>query len=128
MRLLDTDLLISALRGQPRAVDYVKKHRADVGTTTINAAELYEGAAASQRPEEGRERVEGLLATLSVVPFGPRHARAFGPLARTRKQKGLAGGAHDLLIASIAVGEAAILVTRNVRDFEGHDGLTVEPW
>lgn len=128
MKIADTDFLVGVLRGHRKASDLFRGWLEEIATTTLNAAELHEGAAASERREEATMAVERLLASLPLIPFGPRHARAYGPLARGRKKLGLPGGPMDLLIASIAVVEGATIVTRNVADFEGHQGLRVESW
>jgi tRNA(fMet)-specific endonuclease VapC len=44
-----------------------------------------------------------------------------------RKQK-VRVGTHDLQIAATCVAHGAILVTRNLRDFQGVPGLAVEVW
>lgn len=128
MKLADTDLLVAYVRGQAPAVQFITAHQGKIGTTTINAAELYEGALGARNPDEERAKVDLLLASIPVVPFGPLHAKAYAAVARNRKKRSLPGGPFDLLVAVIAIGEGASVVTRNKKDFEGHDGLIVEPW
>lgn len=128
MKILDTDLLIGFVRGSKDAIAAVAAAGEEAATTTINAAELYDGAAGSTRPVEGLRLAEHVLALLPVLPFGPRAARAYGELAGARRRAGLGGGPMDLLIASVAAAEGATVVTRNVKDFQGHKGVKVEPW
>ena len=116
------------MRGLAAATQFVSHHEGDLATTTINAAELYEGVLGARHPDTERSKVDRLLASMPVVAFGPKHAKAYAALTRSRKRRGLPGGAFDLLISSIAVAEGASVVTRNQKDFEGNDGLTVETW
>lgn len=127
MKILDTDLLIAVLRGDPAAGRRLRETIAEAATTALNAAELYEGVAGSESAAR-RQAVDLLLAQLPLVPFGPRHARAYGPLSLRRRRSGLPGGVIDQLIASIAAAEGASVITRNVKDFEGHEGVRVESW
>jgi len=62
--------------------------------------------------------------TLTIVDFDKRAAKIFGDL---RSQK-IRIGTMDLKIASIAIATEAILVPRNLRDFEGIPNLVVKDW
>ncbi len=54
--------------------------------------------------------------------------RHFEALLKPRKGKKKKMRRGDLLIASIALAHDALLVTRNVRDFQGISNLRVENW
>lgn len=128
MRLFDTDLLVAGLRGDPPARRAILSGDESGWTTTLNAAELYEGAALSNRPEPERDAVEELLRQLRLVPFGPRAARRYGAVAAELWSRGAYPGLMDVLIAAIAVAEDATLVTRNRKHFAGIPGLRLEAW
>lgn len=100
----------------------------DAFTTALNAGELYEGAAGATRPEEALAKVEQLLSTLRILPFGPRAARVFGALRREGKRRGATAPLMDTLIGSIAAAEGATIVTRNVKDFASLPGVELETW
>jgi tRNA(fMet)-specific endonuclease VapC len=52
--------------------------------------------------------------------------RHFETLAQPKKGKKM--GRPDMVIASIALAHDAVLVTRNLKDYEGIAGLHVENW
>jgi tRNA(fMet)-specific endonuclease VapC len=128
LKIFDTDLLIAWLRGKSDARSFFQANESERATTTLNLAELFEGAALSRDPPGSLRAIEQLAATMPVVPFGPRHARAFGALNAARRKSRKPGGVIDILTASIAKAEGASLVTRNVKDYEGHDGIHIEKW
>jgi tRNA(fMet)-specific endonuclease VapC len=66
------------------------------------------------------------LESFRVVPIGDAAATEFDKLRQNRKLKKV--GRADLLIASIALAQKAVLVTRNVRHFGKIPGLRVENW
>jgi tRNA(fMet)-specific endonuclease VapC len=61
---------------------------------------------------------------LSILPFDESAARLFENLKRQR----LRCGTMDLKIASICLAHDALLLTRNLSDFEKVPGLRVENW
>lgn len=128
MKLLDTDVLIAALRGDPDARRTILTAGAEGTTTTLNAAELLEGAALAHRPEVERLAVERFLRQLRLVPFGPRAARAYGPLSAELWKKGTYPGLMDVLVASVASTEGATIVTRNRKHFAAIPDLPIEEW
>ena len=118
--VLDTSFLIHYERGRgglPAEEDLV--------IAAITASELLHGvqrADAAHRP--GREAfVEGILASVPVIPFtlpvARIHARLWAELAAKR----LILGAHDLLIAATALSLDWPLVTLDRRAFAGVPGL-----
>ena len=62
--------------------------------------------------------------TLTLIEFDENAARVFKDL----KSQKVRIGAMDLKIASIAISRDAILVSRNLRDFEGIPNLIVKDW
>jgi tRNA(fMet)-specific endonuclease VapC len=91
-------------------------------------AELAYGVEKSTQQASNRERLEQLLLEMTVLPWTHKamwhYARHFHAL----RQKGQPIGHMDLLIASQALAEDAVLVTNNTREFERIEGLKLENW
>jgi tRNA(fMet)-specific endonuclease VapC len=66
------------------------------------------------------------LAKYTVIPFEDAAGAAFNDLRQEKKLRKI--GRKDLLIACIALANRAILVTRNVKDFQLVPGLRLENW
>lgn len=128
MKVFDSDLLVAALRRDPDARRAVLAAGEDGTTTVLNAAELLEGAALAQRSDAERDAVESFLSQLKLLPFGPRAARVYGPVAADLWRRGAYPGLMDVLVGSIVMAEEAVLVTRNRKHFEKIPGLHIEPW
>ncbi len=99
-----------------------------VAVSAITAAELYHGVAKSSNPEKSRRDVENLLGSLTVIPFAGRAVEAFGLMRNYLERRGNIIGPYDLLIAAQAVGENAVLVTNNTREFSRIPTLALEDW
>ena len=137
--LLDTDHL--SILQHPTSAEYpvlmghINSHAAgDVVTSAVTAHELARGAHnAITRAKTAAAMVRGyqaimdmlaVLAGFTVVHFDDPAATIFDQL---RAQK-VRIGTMDLRIASIALANGLVVVTRNTRDFGQVPGLTTEDW
>ena len=122
--VLDTTVLIDALRGRP-AADRVRD-LADRGellvTTAVNVEEIIRGL----RPAE-QEAADNLLTALRIVPIRRKEAERAGRWRREFAARGVTLHQADCLIASGAFSAGGRLATANVKDFP-MQGLTVEEW
>ncbi len=122
--VLDTTVLIDALRGRP-AADRIRR-LLDVGelllTTAINVEEIVRGL----RPAEN-EAARLLFTAVRVLPIGRADAERAGTWRREYAGRGVTLAQADCLIAASAAGIAARLATANVKDFP-MVALTVEDW
>jgi tRNA(fMet)-specific endonuclease VapC len=137
MHLIDTDTLTHLHAGHEGVSRRLRECTdSEVGITIITRIELLRGrfdyvlkakdASALLRAQNLLLRTERLLADLLVVPLDQQAVREF---ERLRTLKGLKKrGRADLLIASIALAHHAVLVTRNLRDFQGIPQLQVVNW
>ena len=118
--VLDTSFLIDHERGRRVLPD-----DEELAVAAITAAELLHGvhrADAARRP--AREAfVEGILASVPVIPFTLPvvrvHARLWAELAASRRTL----GAHDLMVAATALALDWPLVTLDRKGFAGIPGL-----
>jgi predicted nucleic acid-binding protein len=112
--LIDTDVLIDHLRGQGRALEFLKKLAAEGSVSlysVIGKAEIYSGI----RPEE-EETVALLFSSMGEVSVDGEVAELAG---RYRRQFYASHGLllPDALVAASAKKFKAVLVTLNKRHF-----------
>jgi len=130
--LIDTSVLIAAQRGQVDLDAVVDAEGDDdVAIASICAAELMHGphrlpnAAARTRAERA---VETMLDTFPILMFDMDIARVHARLAADLAGKGVAVGAHDLIIAATALTSDYRIATRDMRTFPKIPGLDVVRW
>jgi tRNA(fMet)-specific endonuclease VapC len=128
--LLDTNTCIEHLNNRPSVVTQKLRNvpRAQVVLCSIVKAELWHGAYKSARRDSNLKLLERFFAEFSSLVFDDRAAEIYGRLRSHLEQSGTPIGPNDLLIASIALGNDATLVTRNVREFNRIEGLLIENW
>ena len=129
LHLLATNIWIAVANGEPGAVARLKQmDAAQVATCSVVRAELMFGARKSRRVEENLRGFRRLLEPFISLPFDDLAAEHYGMVRAGIEQAGTPIGANDLLIASIALANDCLLVTRNSREFERVPGLRVESW
>jgi tRNA(fMet)-specific endonuclease VapC len=129
--LLDTDMCIYLLNGQPR----VKARVAQVGVAALAVAipmvgELYFGAYNSGRVEANVARVHAFLSPPGpqVLRIDEPAAEQFGRLKAILRREGGLIGDIDLFIAGVAVCHGLTVVTNNTGHFERIPELPLENW
>ncbi|HST63764.1 MAG TPA: PIN domain-containing protein [Mycobacteriales bacterium] len=122
--VLDTTVLIDALRGRPAAdrLEDLADGREILVTTAINVEEIVRGL----RPEE-QDAVDLLLAGLRILPIRRAEAERAGRWRREFAARGATLHQADCLIAAAAYSVGGRLATANVKDFP-MPGLSVEEW
>lgn len=122
--LLDSTVLIDALRGRPvaqRLLEFEATHER-VYICAVNAEEVERGVRPSERAAAHR-----LLGGLRVAPLGVAEGALAGVWRREFATRGITLGQGDCLIAAAAYGVGARLATGNPKDFP-MDEVTVEHW
>jgi tRNA(fMet)-specific endonuclease VapC len=129
--LIDSSVLIAAERGATDLKQLLSTHDDEIVLSSITASELLHGLHRAGNPEVRKRRealVEQLLETFKVIPFdldvARMHARVWAQLA----SRGIAVGAHDLLIAASALAAGASVATRDLRSFPRIPGLKILRW
>ena len=122
--LLDTTVLIDALRGRPAADRLRGLRRAgDVPfVCAINIEELVRGLSEREVPAARR-----LLQGLRLAPLGRSEGSMAGEWRREHALRGVTLSQADCLVAAAAVGVGAVLATGNPDDFP-MPGLTLDHW
>lgn len=133
--VLDTDTLSLLQRGH----DAVQRKVAavswsDLATTIITVEEQLTGWTAALRKAKEAEDIARIyarftatveaLSGLRILSFTEEAIRRYDELITLK----LNVAKMDLRIAAIALEQRAILITRNVRDFQRIPGLTFEDW
>ena len=120
--LIDTDILIDYLKGDLTPFQFLG-NRNIFSISVITAGELLQGA---RNRRELRE-IEKLLDALFIVPITPEISyRAIELIKAYRLRYGLL--LMDALIASTALCENFILITKNYKHFRFIEDLEVKKW
>jgi predicted nucleic acid-binding protein len=122
--LLDTTVLIDALRGRPVAerVRGLREEGQLPWICAINVEEVLRGTRDREEP-----LVLRFLEGMRLAPLGREEGLRAGRWRREHARDGITLNQADCLIAAAAVGIGARLVTGNPRHFP-MDGLDVEHW
>jgi len=122
--LLDSTVLIDALRGSPAAdrVADLRRRGIEPWTCAISVEEIWRGLRPSEEPVAGR-----LFNGLRVAPLGATEGRRAGTWRREFAERGVTLHQADCLIAAAALGVDASLATANTADFPMAE-IAVEDW
>jgi predicted nucleic acid-binding protein len=123
--LLDTTVLIDALRGRP-AAERLRRLRELSPTPpwicAVNVEEIMRGALDQERDTVGR-----FLAAMRLAPLGRAEGELAGRWRRDFARKGITLSQADCLIAAAAVGVGARLASGNPKHFPMEE-FEVEHW
>lgn len=135
--LLDTNIISEIVTPKPdfKVIEKIVMHSSDMAISSITVGELFNGIYLlpdSRRKTELLEYTEkDVLENFPVKEFGVKAAEIFGKLNASMVKNGHPLAKDDLMIASIAISESMILVTRNEKHFkliEDFFPLKVENW
>lgn len=129
--ILDTNMCIFWLKDVGNVRHQVNAHIDDkITTNIISLGELYFGVenSAEQHREHNRTKLDDLIVTIGYVGFSKIAAKHFGEQKARLRKIGQSIADLDLLIASIALAEDAVLVTDNLKHFERITDLRLENW
>ena len=114
--LLDTTLIVDHVNGHEPAMELL--HRLHQDGAELFTCDVVVCEALSGGDDEQREVISRLLRALDYVATDPDAARAAGAARLERHRSGGRLGLGDALIAAVARGLEAVVVTRNRPDFE----------
>lgn len=123
--LLDSTVLIDALRGRPAAERLAGLRRSGIEpwVCVISVEEIWRGLRGEREDEVARR----LFAGLRLAPLGVAEGARAGTWRREFADRGVTLHQADCLIAAAAIGIHADLATANVEDFP-MDDLHVQEW
>jgi predicted nucleic acid-binding protein len=132
MTHLDSSVLIDLLRETARtrpgpAFDAMESLDEDevLAVSVHVVCELRAGAELARRPLQEHEELDRLLSGLIVTYPDARFAPMYSRLLAAMTRSGRPVATMDLLIATAAILDDAVLITRNVKDFTRVPGLRV---
>jgi len=137
MYILDTNVASELMRSAPAptvAAWVAERNAKDMFLTAISEAELLYGVAIVAVGRRRHELEAAMTRWLDVgfreriLPFDSAAARHYAEIASRRRREGRPIEEADCQIAAISRSHGAVLVTRNVRDFEATGVDVVDPW
>lgn len=129
--LADTSFVIDLMIGDAAAVQKAKEIEAKSLPLVISAPtvfELYVGLSLCSKPEEEKARILAVLRSLPFLPLDYESSEAGGRIYGDKQRSGSMIDPEDAMIAGIAKVHGKKLLTRNLRHFQGIEGVNVEPY
>ena len=123
--LLDTNIIIALFASEASIINNLVQAD-EVFIPSIALGELYYGARKSGRFQENLERIEGLVASSTVIGCDADTARQYGDVKNKLRIKGRPLPENDVWIAALALQYGLTLVTRDAHFQEVEDLQTVE--
>jgi len=124
--VLDTCVLIAA---EKQKITFSQiENSEETFITAITASELLLGVKLADNEVRRNKRsafVEHILNSFTILPFSAESARIHSEIHSSLWRKGELIGAHDMIIAAIALSHGYSLVTGNYKEFARVVGLNV---
>ena len=128
MILLDTDVCIELLHGNKNVLGKTKEENDVFAVSFMTAAELYYGAAKSNKAAHNKEIVERFLLTMNIIHSDKEIVKTFGELKTNWEKSGFPIADADLFIAATAITKCEKLVTGNIKHYQRIEELKIENW
>jgi tRNA(fMet)-specific endonuclease VapC len=128
--LLDSNVLIAAIKGEPAALLNRLAGLAPerLCLSAVVLAELFTGAEKSRDSERRKADLNELTQGMEVLAFDAGDAAVYGRIRTVLESKGEGIGPLDMLIAAQALNRGLIMVTANLKEFRRVSGLKCENW
>ncbi len=127
MVVLDTDVIVGFLRGEPAAIQTIKSYH-KTHTTIITVFELLKGAYKSDNPQKRRSEVLRILQNMQIINLNTKSVDVAAFLETKQYTDGKPIGTFDTMIASMCLANKQTLITRNNKHFKQIPGLKVQSW
>ena len=127
--LLDTNVCIRVMRGDPRVIDRMRAYKPDdCGVSMISVYELFTGVERCRDPKDEGRKVIAFLEPLHLLSFDWDSALRAAKIRWSLEKTGKVIGPYDLQLAGQAIALGVTLVTHNTDELGRVDGLTLEDW
>lgn len=121
--LLDTNILIYFLKGDPKALEMISLFDKTPFVSAVTVMELYHGA----RGFEQEQEIHEVLQYVTILPLDQSIAKKAGEMLSKRSRSGKTRfHKEDFLIAATALVHECVLVTANVEDFSYMNELSIQ--
>ena len=118
LMLLDTNIIIDALRKYSSAVEYINSLQGEVSISIVSAVELIQGC----KNLKEQAAMEDLLADLNVIHIDEKISRfAYLLIIENRLKEGIE--LDDAIIAATAIVCGYTFVSRDIKHFKKIPGL-----
>jgi predicted nucleic acid-binding protein len=124
--ILDSDILIYFLKGDKDIIEKVLSlPKDDLYITIVNYTELLYGIYNSNKVTQNKEKILPFLEKFKLLQFDKSSSKIFAKLKAKLKKQGNIIADMDLMIASIAISNKAILFTNNLKHFKRIESLKI---
>ena len=128
--IFDTSVLVALEHGSHGLEKLVAGRESEpFGISVVTVSELLHGVHRADSEKRRLTRgafVEKIIQTFPLYPFDLNAARIYAKLWANLAKKGVAIGAHDLMIASTAIALGFSVLTADVRDYGKVKEVSVE--
>ena len=128
--MLDTNICIYILKNKNNDImqKFYDCEFGDIGISSIVYSELLYGVEKSIKKDDNLKNLLKFLSAIIIYNYDVNAGNEYGKIRSELEKKGSIIGSMDMLIASHAKSEGAILVTNNEKEFRRVKGLKVENW
>ena len=128
--LLDTNVCIDYFTARyPKVVARIQGSSPDdLFLSAVVVAELRYGADHSARRRTNHALIDALIEEIAPLDFDLQAAATYGRVRAQREAGGTPIGPNDMLIAAHALSRGLTVITDNIAEFGGVNGLKVANW
>ena len=131
MFCLDTNIIIDIFRGNTALKNKMLQFKdtpAKFYITSITLCELFKGAYKSKNREKAIELITKFYKSVKVLTFDLASTNLFGLNHNLMEKKGKKVPEADLMIASLAMANNCILITKDLKHFNHIPNIKLEKW
>lgn len=129
--LAESSFLIDLMVGDESAVEKAREIEAKDTPLIVSAPTFFElcvGISLSSKAEEEKARILAVLESLPFLPLDAESSRAGGRIYGERRRVGSTIDPGDAMVAGVARVHGEKVLTRNLRHFQGIEGVNVESY